>query len=188
MQWGVAPPHCPPARSRAADSTDARPPGTLRQPRRRDGQLGKGRIEAFSDGVIAIIITIMVLELRPPEGTTLEALRALGPVFVSYVAELRVRGHLLEQPPPPVPGRPRRRRAGAVGQPVPAVLAVAAAVRTAWMGEHEFAAVPVALYGVILLAAAVAYFVLVRTLLRSSRRAPGSPRRSATTRRARSRR
>ncbi len=52
----------------------------------------KGRLEAFSDGVLAIIITIMVLELRPPEGTTLEALKPLIPVFISYVLSFAVVG------------------------------------------------------------------------------------------------
>ena len=52
----------------------------------------KGRLEAFSDGVLAIIITIMVLELRPPEGTTLESLRPLVPVFISYVLSFAVVG------------------------------------------------------------------------------------------------
>ena len=61
-----------------------RPPGTLGD-QVGGQQLSKGRIEAFSDGVIAIIITIMVLELRPPEDTTLEALRGITPVFVSYL-------------------------------------------------------------------------------------------------------
>src|SRR6187549_3478965 len=56
-----------------------------RRDAREGGWMGKGRLEAFSDGVIAILITIMVLELRPPEDTTLDALRPLVPVFLSYV-------------------------------------------------------------------------------------------------------
>ena len=52
---------------------------------RRDSSMGKGRLEAFSDGVIAIIITIMVLEMKPPHGADLESLKAVIPVFLSYV-------------------------------------------------------------------------------------------------------
>jgi uncharacterized membrane protein len=165
MELVVAPPHCLPGRDRAADSTGAPPGGTLPPPRRRDGQLGKGRIEAFSDGVIAIIITIMVLELRPPEGTTLEALRELGPVFISYVLSFVFVGiywnnhHHLFQAVRAVDGRVLWANLFLLF--CLSLLPFA----SAWMGEHEFAAVPVALYGVILLAAAVAYFVLVRTLL-----------------------
>ena len=165
MELVVAPPHCPPGRDRATDSTGAPTGGTLPPPRRRDRQLGKGRIEAFSDGVIAIIITIMVLELRPPEGTTLEALQELGPVFVSYVLSFVFVGiywnnhHHLFQAVRAVDGRVLWANLFLLF--CLSLLPFA----SAWMGEHEFASVPVALYGVILLAAAVAYFVLVRTLL-----------------------
>ena len=164
MELVVASPHCPPGRGRATDSTGAPTGGTLPPPRRRDRQLGKGRIEAFSDGVIAII-TIMVLELRPPEGTTLEALRELGPVFVSYVLSFVFVGiywnnhHHLFQAVRAVDGRVLWANLFLLF--CLSLLPFA----SAWMGEHEFASVPVALYGVILLAAAVAYFVLVRTLL-----------------------
>src|SRR6478735_6973526 len=126
----------------------------------------KGRLEAFSDGVLAIIITIMVLELRPPEGTTLESLPPLVPVFISYVLSFAVVGiywnnhHHLFQAVRAVNGRV-----------LWANLLVLFSLSllpfgSAWMGEHSFAPVPVAFYGVILLLAAVAFFLLVHTLLR----------------------
>ena len=96
--------------------------------------MSKGRLEAFSDGVIAIIITIMVLELRPPEGTTLADLLPLMPVFLSYVLSFVFLGiywnnhhHLLQ-------AVQQRQRPRAVGQPAPAVLAVAHSVchRRGW--------------------------------------------------------
>ena len=129
--------------------------------------MSKGRLEAFSDGVLAIIITIMVLELRPPEGTTLESLRPLVPVFISYVLSFAVVGiywnnhHHLFQAVRAVNGRV-----------LWANLLVLFSLSllpfgSAWMGEHSFASVPVAVYGVILLGAAMAYFVLVQALLRA---------------------
>ena len=62
--------------------------------------MGKGRLEAFSDGVLAIIITIMVLEMKVPHGSTPEALKPLIPVFLSYVTKLYKYCYLLEQSPP----------------------------------------------------------------------------------------
>ena len=62
--------------------------------------MGKGRFEAFSDGVIAIIITIMVLELKVPHGDSVEALLPLLPVFLSYILSFRLYWYLLEQSPP----------------------------------------------------------------------------------------
>ena len=127
----------------------------------------KGRLEAFSDGVLAIIITIMVLELRPPEGTTLEALRPLVPVFISYVLSFAVVGiywnnhHHLFQAVRVVNGR-------VLWANLLLLFSLSLLpFGTAWMGEHEFASVPVAAYGVILLGAAMAYFVLVQALLRA---------------------
>ena len=85
----------------------------------------KGRLEAFSDGVLAIVITIMVLELRPPEGPTLDALFALWPKLLSYVLSFVYLGiywnnhhHLLH-------ASQDGQRRGPVGQPAPALLAVA---------------------------------------------------------------
>ena len=127
----------------------------------------KGRLEAFSDGVLAIIITIMVLELRPPDGTTLESLRPLVPVFISYVLSFAVVGiywnnhHHLFQAVRVVNGR-------VLWANLLLLFSLSLLpFGTAWMGEHSFAAVPVAVYGVILLGAAMAYFVLVQALLRA---------------------
>ena len=127
----------------------------------------KGRLEAFSDGVLAIIITIMVLELRPPEGTTLDALRPLVPVFISYVLSFAVVGiywnnhHHLFQAVRAVNGR-------VLWANLLLLFSLSLLpFGSAWMGEHEFAPVPVAVYGVILLGAAMAYFVLVQALLRA---------------------
>ena len=129
--------------------------------------MSKGRLEAFSDGVLAIIITIMVLELRPPEGTTLEALQPLVPVFISYVLSFAVVGiywnnhHHLFQAVRVVNGR-------VLWANLLLLFSLSLLpFGTAWMGEHEFASVPVAAYGVILLGAAMAYFVLVQALLRA---------------------
>ncbi|HEY4189997.1 MAG TPA: TMEM175 family protein [Candidatus Limnocylindrales bacterium] len=128
--------------------------------------MSKGRLEAFSDGVLAIIITIMVLELRPPEETTLEALRPIIPAFLSYVLSFAIVGiywnnhHHLFQAVRVVDGR-------VLWANLLLLFALSLLpFGSAWMGEHEFAAVPVAVYGVILLAAAMAFFVLVRALLR----------------------
>lgn len=127
--------------------------------------MSKGRLEAFSDGVIAIIITIMVLELKAPEETTLAALRPLLPVFVSYVLSFIYIGiywnnhhHLLQA---------ARQVNGAVLWANLHLLfwLSLVAFTTAWMGEHDFATWPVVLYGVNLWLAALAYYLLVRALL-----------------------
>jgi hypothetical protein len=91
--------------------------------------MGKNRLEAFSDGVLAIIITIMVLELKAPHGEKLDALLPLVPVFLSYVLSFNLRGHLLEQPSPHAAHRPRGVRPDPVGQLASALLAVAVSVR-----------------------------------------------------------
>jgi uncharacterized membrane protein len=126
--------------------------------------LGTGRLEAFSDGVIAIIITIMVLELRAPHGTTLSALRPLLPVLCSYVLSFVFIGiywnnhhHMLHA-------------AGTVnGRILWANLHLLFWLSlvpfvTGWMGENCFSALPVALYGAVLLMAGLAYYVLARAL------------------------
>ena len=127
----------------------------------------KGRLEAFSDGVLAIIITIMVLELRPPEETTLDALRPLIPVFLSYVLSFAVVGiywnnhHHLFQAVRAVNGR-------VLWANLLLLFSLSLLpFGSAWMGEHDFAPVPVAVYGVILLGAAMTYFILVQVLLRA---------------------
>jgi uncharacterized membrane protein len=129
--------------------------------------MNKNRLEAFSDGVLAIIITIMVLELKIPHGDTLAALSPLLPVLLSYVLSFLYVGiywnnhhHMLH-----------------------AVQTVSGAVlwanlhllfwlsllpfATGWMGENHFAVFPTAFYGVVLLMAAVAYFVLQTILIKT---------------------
>ncbi len=125
----------------------------------------RNRMEAFSDGVIAIIITIMVLELRVPVGSNLTALRPIAPVFLSYVMSFVFLGiywsnhHHLLQVVEHVSG-------GVLWANLHLLfwLSLTPFV-TAWMGENGFAALPVALYGVVLLFAAIAYFILTRALL-----------------------
>jgi uncharacterized membrane protein len=125
----------------------------------------KGRLEAFSDGVIAIIITIMVLELKVPHGNDLAALRPLIPVFLSYVLSFVFIGiywnnhhHLLQA---------TRHVNGFILWANLHLLFWLSLIpfATGWMGQNNFAALPVALYGVVLLLAAIAYYILTRTLI-----------------------
>jgi len=134
--------------------------------------MGKGRMEAFSDGVLAIIITIMVLELRVPHGTELAALRPLVPVLLSYVLSFIYLGiywnnhhHMLHA---------THRVTGSVLWANLHLLFWLSLVPfvTAWMGENHFASVPTALYGCVLLMAAIAYTILQRQILRAE--GPGS--------------
>lgn len=127
----------------------------------------KGRLEAFSDGVIAIIITIMVLELKVPHGDRLEDLAPLWPVFVSYVLSFIYVGiywhnhhHMLHSV---------KHVNGAVLWSNSHLLFWLSLTpfTTAWMGENHFATIPVAVYGVGLVMNAVAYTILVRLLIRS---------------------
>src|SRR5438552_5059703 len=125
----------------------------------------RNRLEAFSDGVIAIIITIMVLELRVPIGASFSALRPVGPVFLSYVLSFVFLGiywsnhHHLLQVVEHVDGRVLWANLHLLFW-----LSLTPFV-TAWMGQNHFASLPVALYGVVLLLAAIAYFILTRVLL-----------------------
>ena len=128
--------------------------------------MSRSRMEAFSDGVIAIIITIMVLELRVPIGANLSALRPLTPVFLSYILSFVLVGiywsnhHHLFQVVERVSG-------GVLWANLHLLFWLSLIpFATAWMGENHFAAVPVAAYGVVLVFAAIAYFILTRTLLR----------------------
>lgn len=123
------------------------------------------RLEAFSDGVIAILITIMVLELRAPHDSSLAALRPLWPVFLSYVMSFIYLGiywnnhHHLLHAAEHVNGRILWANLHLLFwlSLVP--------FATAWMGENHFAGWSVALYGAVLLSAAIAYLILVRALL-----------------------
>ena len=127
--------------------------------------MSKARLEAFSDGVIAIIITIMVLELHAPEHATWAALTPLWPAFLSYVLSFVYLGiywnnhHHLLQAIKHVDGRVLWANMHLLFwlSLIP--------FGTAWMGKNQFAAQPVALYGVVLLLSALAYFILTKALL-----------------------
>jgi uncharacterized membrane protein len=128
--------------------------------------VGKGRLEAFSDGVIAIIITIMVLELRPPHGTDLAALGPLLPALLSYLLSFIYLGiywnnhhHMLHA---------TRRVTGSILWANLHLLFWLSLIPfvTDWMGENHAAATPTALYGVVLLMAAIAYWTLQQQILR----------------------
>ncbi len=125
----------------------------------------KGRLEAFSDGVFAIIITIMVLELKVPHGTDFSALAPLAPVFISYVLSFVNVGiywnnhHHLLQVAKTIDGR-------VLWANLHLLFWLSLfPFTTGWMGENEFAPAAVAVYGVVLLMAAVAYTILVRVLI-----------------------
>jgi uncharacterized membrane protein len=127
--------------------------------------MSKGRLEAFSDGVMAIIITIMVLELRVPEGPDWAALRGLAPTFLSYVLSFIYLGiywnnhHHLWQVAKRVNGPILWANLHLLFW-----LSLVSFV-TGWMGENHFAPLPVALYGVILWMSGLAYYILTRTLI-----------------------
>ena len=132
--------------------------------------MGKGRLEAFSDGVIAIIITIMVLELPHPEGVTVSALGPLVPKLLTYAFSFIFLGiywvnhhHLLQAV---------QRVSGAVLWANLHLLFWLSLVPfvTAWAGDHGLVPLPVSVYGVVLLLSAVAYYILVRALLASHTR------------------
>ena len=129
--------------------------------------MNKERLTAFSDGVIAIIITIMVLELKVPHGATFEALRSVTPVFLSYVLSFVYVGiywnnhhHMLH----------------ATGEVTGGILWANLNLlfwlslfpfATAWMGEYHFEALPSALYGAVLFMAAIAFLILQQTIIAS---------------------
>src|SRR5216117_3598101 len=127
--------------------------------------MSKGRLEAFSDGVIAMIITVMVLEMKVPQGADRAALRPLIPVLLSYVLSFVFLGiywsnhHHLLQAVKHVDGRVLWANLHLLFwlSLIPFV--------TGWVGENHFAARPVALYGVVLLFASIAYFILARLLV-----------------------
>ena len=127
--------------------------------------MGKARLEAFSDGVIAVIITIMVLEMKVPHGSDWQALQPLLPVFLSYVLSFIYLGiywnnhhHMLHTV---------QRVSGGVLWANLHLLFWLSLVPfvTGWMGENNFAALPTSLYGVVLLMAAVAYWILQNSII-----------------------
>jgi uncharacterized membrane protein len=127
----------------------------------------KGRLEAFSDGVVAIIITIMVLELKVPAGGELAALRPLLPTFLTYALSFVYVGiywnnhhHLLHAT--------TRIDGGVLWANLHLLfwLSLTPFV-TGWMGENHWAPVPVAIYGVDMLLASIAYYILVRAIMRA---------------------
>src|SRR5215469_1019766 len=129
--------------------------------------MSKGRLEAFSDGVIAIIITIMVLEMKVPHGDRVEDLAPVVPTFLSYVLSFVYVGiywnnhhHMLHA------------STVVTGAMLWANLHLLFWLSlfpftTGWMGENHFTAVPTALYGVVLLMAGIAYYVLQQTIIRA---------------------
>jgi uncharacterized membrane protein len=125
----------------------------------------KGRMEAFSDGVIAILITIMVLELVPPRSADLTALLPLAPIFLSYVLSFVFLAiywnnhHHLLQAIERVDGR-------VLWANIHLLFWLSLfPFATGWIGENQFAPWPVAFYGIVLLFAAIAYYLLSRTLI-----------------------
>ena len=127
--------------------------------------MSKGRVEAFSDGVLAIIITIMVLELQAPDEPTLAALQPLIPKFLSYVLSFIFVGiywnnhHHLWQAVDRVNGSILWANLHLLFwlSLIPFV--------TGWMGENHFSTIPVAMYGVVLWLSAMAYYIMVLRLL-----------------------
>jgi len=125
----------------------------------------KGRLEAFSDGVLAIVITIMVLEIKVPHGNDLNALVPLFPIFISYVLSFIYLGiywnnhHHMMQTVTAVTGDILWANLHLLFwlSLIPFV--------TGWMGENSFAPIPMALYGFILLMAALAYFILQKQII-----------------------
>ncbi|MGE5277978.1 MAG: TMEM175 family protein [Acidobacteriota bacterium] len=134
--------------------------------------MGKTRLEAFSDGVIAILITILVLELKVPQGETVEAVAPLWGVFLSYVLSFVYLGiywnnhhHMLHT---------CQRVTGPMLWANLHLLFWLSLIpfATGWMGENHFAAAPTALYGAVLLMAAIAYWILQQRIVASQ--GPGS--------------
>jgi uncharacterized membrane protein len=129
--------------------------------------MGKGRFEAFSDGVFAIIITIMVLELKVPHGEDVGALKPLLPVFMSYVLSFMYVGiywnnhhHMLHTV--------KKVTGGMLWANLHLLFWLSLLpFATGWMGENHLAAMPSALYGFVLLMAAIAYWILQTLIIRT---------------------
>jgi uncharacterized membrane protein len=131
--------------------------------------MSKSRLEAFSDGVIAILITIMVLELHAPRGADWQALRAVVPSLLTYLLSFVFLGiywnnhhHLLQA---------TERINGATLWANLHLLLWLSLVPfvTGWMGENHYESVPTAVYGIVLLGCAIAFTILTRTILRAQR-------------------
>jgi uncharacterized membrane protein len=122
--------------------------------------MGKNRLEAFSDGVLAIIITIMVLELKVPHGSDFAALKPILPVFLSYILSFIYVGiywnnhhHLIKAAP--------RVNAAIMWANLHLLFWLSLfPFATGWMGENHFTSLPSAIYGAVLLFAAIAYYIL----------------------------
>jgi uncharacterized membrane protein len=150
--------------------------------------MGKGRLEAFSDGVIAIIITIMVREMKVPHGQSFSALMPLLPVFLSYVLSFLYVGtywnnhhHMLHA------------TTRVTGSILCANLHLLFWLSlfpfaTGWMGQNHFVLPPSALYGLVLLMAGIAYFILQRAIIVSQAQPRCSARQLAVIGKERSRR
>jgi len=130
--------------------------------------MGKGRLEAFSDGVIAIIITIMVLELKAPHGAGFDSLLPVIPIFLSYVLSFMYVGiywnnhHHMLHATETISG-------AALWANLHLLFWLSLfPFVTAWMDENHFTSAPIALYGSVLMMAAVAYYILARILIRDS--------------------
>lgn len=127
--------------------------------------MNKGRLEAFSDGVLAIIITVMVLEMKVPHGETLDALKPVLPVFLSYVLSFTYvsiywnnHHHLIKAA--------RRASAGVMWANLHLLFWLSLLPFAAgWMGENNFAPMPTAIYGCVLFLAACAYFILQNVIV-----------------------
>ena len=128
--------------------------------------MGKGRLEAFSDGVLAIIITIMVLEMKVPQGDDLNSLKGVFPVFLSYILSFVNIGlywnnhhHMMFTV---------QHINGKVLWANTHLLFWLSLIpfTTAWMGENHFTTWPVALYGTVLMMAGIAYYILAHTLMK----------------------
>jgi len=129
-------------------------------------KMKKGRLEAFSDGVLAIIITIMVLEIKVPHGDDWQALVPLIPVVISYVLSFIYLGiywnnhhHMMHTV--------NRVTGGILWTNLHLLFWLSLVpFTTGWMGENHFSAIPMALYGFVLLMAAISYFILQRKILK----------------------
>jgi len=134
--------------------------------------MSKGRLEAFSDGVIAILITVMVLELHVPHGVDLAALRPMWPTFLAYVMSFVVLAiywnnhhHMLHAT--------RQVTGGVLWANVHLLFWLSLIpFTTAWMGENEFAPLPTAIYGAVLFLAGIGYLILQTTIIANHGMAP----------------